>query len=247
MRKKIVSKVMLSVFCVCTAFGFAGCEATELSKEDEALVVEYVANVVINHDNNYIVKMAHREKEEETKRPWIEDDGSISTEKQTSDENADSNQGADNKEEETTKTPSQNSLISVNEAFGIAGISVESAGYTVGDKYPEGNDGFSMVATKGYDLLVLKFNVKNSTAENKNLDMTALDYNFRCIVNTDKKLNAQITALVNALNTWNGVIEAGSTKELILVFQVNEEVSKNIESIKLSVIKDEKVKQALIK
>lgn len=240
MRKKFFCKVALTAFCIGTLMGSTGCQSIELNKEDEELVVEYAANMIINHDKNYIVKMPHRDKEEETTREWITGDVVI---KPTEDNGQNGSNGS---EEETTKKP-QSIMTSVNDVFGFGGFTVESAGYTVTDKYPEGNEGFSMLATKSYDLLVLKFKVSNNSSENKNLNVIDMNYNYRCNVNNQARLNAQITALTNGLNTWNGVIEAGSSKELVLVFQVSEKISSDINAIDISVIKDGKVNQAIIK
>lgn len=248
MRKRIFYKVALTAFCIGSLLCSSGCQSIDLDKEDEEQVVEYAANVVINHDKNYIVKMPHREKEEETTREWITGDVVINT-TQGSDEQGSSSSGGSS-EEETTKGQSNTkpgTVVSVNDAFGFSGFTVESAGYTVTDKYPEGNEGFSMVATKGYDLLVLKFNVKNNSSETKSLDVLGMNYSYRCIVNNQARLNAQITALLNGLNTWEGNIEAGQSKELVLVFQVSEDISSGINSIDVSVIKDGLASQAKIK
>ncbi len=227
MNKKNKGKAILTILMIMSLLGTYGCSKVDLSDEDKDKVVEYAVNAVINHDKNNIVKIPKRTT-------------------QNSDENSTT---PSQKEEDTTKNPDGNvqaKNVTMNEALNLDGFSVDYTGYTVNKKYPDSNEGFSMVATSQNVLLILKFNVTNNSASEANLNLSKM-YNYRCTVNGSSKVNVQITGLINALNTWNGNLAGGETKEMVLVFQISEEISDNINKINLSVVKDKETKTVTIK
>lgn len=234
MRKNLKKLILLSAAVAVALTGITGCSGVDLSSDEEALIVEYAVNSVINHDKNYIVKLAERETEAQEPTTWLS-------------ENTDNQEDGENNEETNTSGGEDKSSVSVNEAFGIDGFTVEGNGYELADKYPNDENGFSMVAISEYDLLILKFNVTNNSQSQSALNLADAGYRYRCIVNGKVRLNAQVTALLNGMNTWNGTFEPGETKEMVLIFQLSEEVSSSIENVSISVIKDGDVKSAVIK
>ena len=104
-----------------------------------------------------------------------------------------------------------------------------------------------MVALNKNKLIVLKFVVTNNSGSQAALDMMGKNLSYRCLINEKTGVNVQVTALLNGLNTYNGTFEAGESKEMVLVFQVNEEVSANINNISLYVAKDSKTSVIAIK
>lgn len=241
MRKKICSIGLLAV-CLLSALSFTGCVDIKMDEEQEALVVEYAVNAVINHDKNYIIKMADRKPEPETTTGWVSEG-----DKQETETSGDTSNQSGQSGQNSGVNGSTGNTVSVNQAFSFGGFNVESTGYEIVDKYPGNNAGFSMIATKGFDLLVVKFKVTNTAAAEQVLDVVGMDYSYRCNVNGDTKVNAQVTALLNAMNTWNKPIGAGASEEMILVFQVKEEISDNVQNITLSVIKDGVASTTVIK
>lgn len=212
----------------------SGCNKVSYENADEDEVIEYAVNAVLKHDRNYIVKLADRALEPETTTVWVDDDGQG---------NSDNNQTGNGN---TTEKP-QPVTVSANEAFELSGFTVTENGYELTDRYPAGNDGFSMIALSKNKLLVLKFNVTNNSGSAAALDMMNRNLSYRCLINDNKGVNVQVTALLNALNTYNGTFEAGETKEMVLVFQISDEISANINNISLYVAKDSKTSVIAIK
>ncbi len=247
MKKNLKCYILTGALLGASILGITGCSSSmDITEDEKQLVIEYAVNQVINHDKNYIEKLAERETEPEEPTTWLSENPDRfpdNPEKQTG-----------NNEEITDSTGNQNgqtlpqeNFVSVNEVFNLNGFTVKGNGYEIADKYPNNNDGFSMVAISKCDLLILKFNVTNNTGSPAALNMLGMNYKYRCIVNGDMKLNAQVTALLNGMNTWNGTFAVGETKEMVLVFQMSEEVSSNLESISISVVKDSGVSTAAIK
>lgn len=229
MRKRYYNRVLLICVMVIGISTLAGCTEIDNKGIPEEQIVEYCVNAVINHDKNYIIKLQDREPEQETTTAWISDnpsDDTVTNETSGGENQADSN-------EETTAVV--DSSVSMSKAMNISGVNFDYASYICTDMYPEGTDGFSMVAGKDKTLLVIKFNVTNVSSAPISLNIPELEYRFRCDINSDKRVNAQTTLLPNALNTWNDTLDAGQTKEMVLIYQIADDLSNNIKNISLSV------------
>lgn len=238
MKKNIRNLAFMILASLMPLIYIAGCKKVSYDKADEDKIIEYAVNAVLNHDRNYIVKMPERKTEPETEPTtvWISDDNQGGSNGETPNGNSGNSTGKP-----------QPAVVSANEGFGLSGFTVTEAGYEVADRYPAGNDGFSMVALNKNKLLVLKFNVTNNSNAQAALDMMGKNLSYRCLINNNTGVNVQVTALLNGLNTYNGTFEAGESKEMVLVFQINEEVSANINNISLYVAKDSKTSVIAIK
>ncbi len=230
MKKKYFKRCLCFGLAVMTVFCLAGCKNSnlvELSEEDRDLYAEYAANLLLKHDKNYIDRMRYVEPVEET-----------TTEQPSREpvtENPEKPVNPQNPQDPTGTQVSDSK--SMNEIFGISGLDIQPNGYEVTNAYPSNGSelGMSMQAIKGYKLLIYKFNVINTTGQDVALNMMKPAASYRGIINDSVKVNVQVTALLNAFNTYNGVIPAGSTQELVLISQINENDAKNISSVKLNI------------
>ena len=238
MKKNIKNFAFIMAAAILPLVYISGCDKISYEKVEEEDVVAYAVNTVLKHDRNYIVRLPERETEAEIETTvWIEDNGSSNN---NNNNNNIGNNGSGSNGQQTD-------IVSADEGFGLSGFTVTENGYEVGDRYPDGNDGFSMVAVNNNKLLILKFNITNNTGSQAALDMLGSNLSYRCVINNNKSVNAQTTALLNALNTYSGTFEAGETKEMVLVFQISDEISANINNISLYVAKDGKTGVIAIK
>lgn len=225
MNKKRIKKYLCFGLVTMMALSGTGCvksELSDLTEEEENLYVEYAANIILKHDKNNIDRMRYVEIEETTAA-------------QTASEE---NQG----NSETASDPGISDVMSMNDIFGINGIDIQANGYEVSDSYPSNGSelGMSMIAVKGYRLLILKFNVTNISGSDVPVNLMETGAVYKGIINDSVRMNAQVTALLNAFNTYNGTIPAGSTQEMVLVFQINENDADSISSVKLNVTYNDK-------
>lgn len=213
---------MLAALMAVSGTGCAKSELTGMSEEEKNLYVQYSANLILRHDKNYIDRMTYVEAE---------------TEVQTS-----SNVAGTDSQNQAGMADSSAALTDMNSLFQINGLDIQPAGYEVTDSYPSASSGLgmSMVAVKGYRLLVLKFAVTNTGGTDAALDMLGTKAEYKGIINDSVRMNAQVTALLNALNTYRGTIPAGGSTELVLVFQINENDADNIGSVKLNLTYNDK-------
>ncbi len=227
-RRKMKKTVclMLAALMAVSGTGCAKSELTGMSEEEKNLYVQYSANLILRHDKNYIDRMTYVEAESETE-----------TEVQTS-----SNVAGTDSQNQAGVSDSSAALTDMNSLFQVNGLDIQPAGYEVTDSYPSASSGLgmSMVAVKGYRLLVLKFAVTNTGGTDVALDMLGTKAEYKGIINDSVRMNAQVTALLNALNTYRGTIPAGGSTELVLVFQINENDADNIGSVKLNLTYNDK-------
>ncbi|NLL92729.1 MAG: hypothetical protein GX225_01085 [Clostridiales bacterium] len=219
-------KRVLICFCVISMMVFAtACSSVELTSEEEGLYVDYAVNAVINHDKNYILKLKDVEIESETQTTWNSEGNSQST--------TTSGNPSGNDPEETTAFPVE---TDINSVISISGIDISYSGYEIVKSYPkENNMAFIMKAVDGSNLVILKFNVTNTSSSDINLDFNKMDIKFKGIFNGQVKSNAQTTFLSNALNTYSGTVPAGSATELVLVYEIKESSLSSVSTIKLDI------------
>lgn len=234
-----IKKYICAGMALATAMSVTGCVKFETPEYSE-LYVEYAANAVLKHDKNYIDRMK-----------WVE----VTTQKETEaseQQTTVSNQENQNGSSSSNTQEGSNQQITalpMQEILGLQGVTITPIGCEAVNSYPDNGSelGMSMIAIKGYQLMIMKFQVTNVSGSDQNVDIRGKDAVYKGIVNDKVRLNVQVTALLDALNTWNGALAAGETKELVLVFQINEADAENISSVKLNVTCQEKQGEIIVK
>lgn len=214
MRNRKVRKYLFASLICLTAYTCTGCKSVDLDHEQQGLVVEYAANAVLKHDKNNVDRMKEVNIESQTEE--------VTT------------MAADNT---PTDTPVNESQVTktMNEVVTIDGVDIQSNSYEIVESYPSNGSelGMSMVAISGYKLLVMKFNVSNVTDGDIAIDMLGVESSYKAVINNSVKMNVQVTALLDAMNTWTGTLSAHSTEEMVLVFQINENDANSINTVSL--------------
>lgn len=228
MRKVNVSthkKIMaVSLVMVMVAGCLSGCaKKVDLTEDEQNLVAEYAAQVVLKHDKNYNGKLKEIDTEEVT-----------SKNKETSTDNVNANT------EQGTEPDSNIDLkSSLSDAFGFGALTVNYTGYQVLDTYPDTSDvAFVLKSTEDTRLLILKFNVSNQTGNAVDVPMMSFDTAIKSTINGSESYSALVTLLMDGLNTFSGTVAAGETKELVLAFQTPYSDENSISSLQLKVSKN---------
>ena len=79
---------------------------------------------------------------------------------------------------------------------------------------------FSMDASPGTQLLVLKFNAQNISGQDQQMNMLGYGSTFRVSVNGESSKGALATMLVNDMQTYDSVIPANTAVELVSIVEV---------------------------
>ena len=250
MRKISMSVVILAV----TAVTLTGCTnpMPDLSEEEYSVIAEYaagemmkyntlnpdriVSDTVIENELNKEEKFARNTEEyrEKVRKEKAEEAAKDKTDSENTGERAGSNNGS----------ISENADIAA--FFGLTPLTVTYTGLEMCDSYPQ-NDGenyyFSMDASAGKKLMVLKFNLENPSDSDIQVDLLHQSAGFWVNFNGERKVGILATMLENDLATYDGTVAAGGTQEVVLVLELKEEDAQNTDSMILIMKNSEKTAQ----
>lgn len=116
------------------------------------------------------------------------------------------------------------------------GVSVTYQGMELVDSYSNNgvSDHFSLDASAGSKLLVLKFFIANGTQTEQTIDLLTENITYRVTVNHNYTRNSLVTLLLNDMGTYMGSIPAGGQNETVLLIEVDESIAENIAAITLN-------------
>lgn len=217
-----MKKVSVLLSGVAAALLITGCGAMpNLTQDETELISEYAVGVLLKYDkahgrrlvdtSGYELATEEPEPEEPVEEPIEEEQPEPEEPVEVVDVSQD--------EEET-----QPSVSSVEQYYGIPNIMITYQGCELADSYPSAGEGetlfFSMDATQGSQLLVLKFNAQNLTGEDQLLNMLGYGATFRVSVNGEPSQGALATMLVNDMQTYNSMIPANAAVDLVSIVEV---------------------------
>ena len=218
---------------ITAAICMTGCGSImpDLTEEETEIISEYASGVLLKYDRVYrsrLMDMSEYE-EEENKKAEREAARAAERERQEAaeaEESASEEESTSNgtkvidasQDEETPAPPA-----TIEESYEIENFTIKYSGYELVESYPSNTEEeifFAMDATEGMQLLVLKFTVSNAGAAEQEIDMLGYGARFKVSVNGGSSENALSTMLLNDLQTYKGVVPAGSGVELVSIVEV---------------------------
>ena len=198
-----------------------GAEMPDLTQEETDLISEYAVNILLKYDKYhssrlvdttvYDVDVVDEEMPEETAEEIPEEEPQSPVDDT---EVIDASQDV-----EPLAPPS-----TIEEYYGIEGITFQYLGYDLTQSYPSSaNDEalfFAMDATDGSQLLVLRFRATNVSSADQTLNMLGYGARFRVSVNGGASQNVLTTMLLDDMQTYNDVLPAGASVELVSIVEV---------------------------
>lgn len=249
------------VFLIIAAMGFTGCgnSIPEMTEEQNSQIVEYAAGLLLKYDENYdsrLVDMqqnteeAAEEEAQEPEKPATDHDGAAEQQPEESNTGLPASDGTSGRgADEGETTDGQNAAAeeeevlvnqSIDEFYGIEGITIRYTGYELKDIYIESdaeqeptNIALAITASRGCKLLILNFDVSNTGEEDRTIDMPAAGSKFKISINGEAPKYALTTMLANDLSSFVGTVSPGTAQKLVLVGEIPEEREDSIESISL--------------
>lgn len=238
MKKKLLfgCMIILSLFSV-------GCAKTiELTDEENYMIAEYAAELLLKYDRNSDLKYYDAEYTDvATPMEPEQTTEEVTTEAATTEEEITDVQTTEtvaNEEDVSGVEADADSSFDIAEFVGEDKISISYAYYMILDNYPSyDQDGvfIEIGAPAGYKLLVVKFDVENNTNDNQYIDMYSKDIEYNIIVNNKKSAKQMLTILMDDLYTYQTTIDASMREETVLLFQVSESIADQINDLKLRV------------
>lgn len=224
-----MKKVNVLLCSVAAALLMTGCATVpDLTQNETELISEYAVGVLLKYDKRHgsrLVDTAGYEIAEEPEEPEPEMPVEEIVEEPEPEETAEVVDVSQDEEE------TQPAVSSVEEYYGIPNLMISYTGWEMADSYPPQSEGetpyFSMDASDGMQLLVLKFSAQNLSGEDQPLNMMEYRATFRVSVNGEASRGALATMLVNDMQTYDNVIPAGSAVDMVSIVEVPQGTNPN--------------------
>jgi hypothetical protein len=234
LKGKYVKISLVAVICMLT---FTGCESLDYTEEQEDIIANYAADMLLRHDVNY--KYKYISESETTSAALTTTTGSSEVLEETT-EYFEENSGISEEGGDVSTVGSDvTSLENIAQAFQLPdGITVDYLGYEITDRYPTEDsqeDLFVMKSVDNYKLLVVKFSFNNTTGNDIAINMMENISKYKGIVNDSKKYNAQLTLLLDALNTYEGTLSAGTSHTFVLIYQTQIDSNDEVNTLSVEV------------
>ncbi len=134
--------------------------------------------------------------------------------------------------------PSAITLSSEDSQEIMPDIFLSYQGYSISSTYPESSKSYVVNADKGKKLLVLRFDLYNASSSTKEVNMINLKLLFQIKLNGKNLGYSSVTFLPNDLASYIGSIESKAHESLVVLTQINEKDTSNIQNLGLIVTQD---------
>ena len=233
-----MKRVLVGLLIGAVCFSFAGCgsEIPEMTEEQQELVVEYAAGELLKFDKNHSVKLVELEEPEEEPE---EDKAQAAPETEPAKEQQDEEDTSKEQEgispEDVEVLDQGQESVSIEEFLGLGGAEISYTGFEVADSYPSdmGEEVyFYMDATENSKLLVLKFDLKNTSDAEQAFDLASGGVRYKIAVDGAVQ-NALTTMLMNDMTYYQGTLASGESTELVVVGEVPASQADQIATLEL--------------
>ena len=222
-----MKKILGLVIVLLTAGMLTGCLMKDLTEEEEAQISEYAATLLLKYDANYknLLWETTAEEEPEEEEPIEE----LPSEEEQPDETVSGSAVAADTLGEDPEEISQG----LAEIFCLSGIDIQYTGCEFVKSFPpNGKQGYSIQAGDGKKLLIVKLQIKNTTSEPATVDLLSGMPSFRIRFN-EEEVVAKMTIILEDFSTMAEEIPAGAAVEKVLVGEVSENFSEQIEKLSI--------------
>ncbi len=233
----------LLLFCVLLfSISFTGCgEALyAMTPEEEAIITLYASKTVSKFNKNQTTGIANARVKagelEEIQQVEVEESNDIQEENPEVEVDPETGQPITPSAEEASEeaaNPSEDTSYSLTSAINIEGVEFELVDFKVSPEY-KASSSFILTESKGKQYVVLNLKATNTTGSS--VDFSKYKGNsYSLSVNGKEKSSTQFTPLSNDLANFDGILAAGDSKNLVLVFLCSNSSVDNISSLALFV------------
>ena len=234
------NKVRKSLTALLTAsLLMGGCafddQIPDLKEDEMKMVEEYAAHLLLKYDENYKAAVLSSEAMQ-AERERLMRLAAVQAEIRKMEEERAAREAEEKPAEGSSSEGSQDGeggkkqsgpvFTDIDDFFGLDGLEIEYSGFLAAKAYPDQldtNDWQGVVtATNGNSLLVFRYTVTNTTAEDKYLDMVSLSPRFTFRINDSFSKASMMTVLLNDLAGYRDTVPAGESREAVLIVEVTE-------------------------
>ncbi len=190
--------------------GLTGCtSAIPLTEDEENMIAEYLAETVLYDQDTYTEALIPPSPTpiptatpSPTQPPEVTNAPTTSTTQNT----------------ENAISPNQQANADFVEVMGVSDIKAEYTGYDVKNGFTE--EVFNLQASEGNELFVIKFDITNTSKEDKRFSLGDLDISYILDINTELNIKPLLTLKENDLRFIDMEVKAGKKIETLLIFEV---------------------------
>lgn len=232
MKRKFVAGT-----CIVLVLGLAGCgnAIPKMTEEQENQIVNYAVDVALKYDSGYEKNLVDLSLYEEEEKESI-------TEPEKEKDEKEEEKGMDPVADTPTVDISQDETAysSMEEFFGLENVSIQFKEGYFADSYPQGsiNDYFNLNASSGKKLLVMKFEVANTSGTEQQVDFFGMNAVMTVSLNAKSNVQVLSTMLTDDLSTFRKSMNADEKAALVLLAEVEAEDATDVDSLIITMKSD---------
>ena len=239
--------LLISIMSFSLMFTGCGEPLYAMTEEEEAIITAYASKAVSKFNENQTIGIANArvrtgeldedysqdEKEEEEATEVTEGEEQVEIDSETGEPIAPAEGEA---EGEASEDSSADGGYSFTDAMNIEGVEFTCSEFDVTPEYK--TKSFLLEKVSGKKYLVLSITAKNTSKSSVDFSKYA-DRSYSLSLNGGEKTKTEFTPLGNDLNNYDGLLAAGDTKSLVLVFLFSDSSVENITSLELFVTSED--------
>lgn len=215
----------------------------EMTEEQEKLITEYAAGLLLKYDTAggrglmTDEQLEEAEKEETLRKEREENSKKLAeeylaktaeAEKHKKEEKAkekDKNKNEANSSESTSPSNFNIKSSEIGSFLGLEdGLKVSYTGLEKMSTYPNdgGSNVFAVDAAQGSELVVVHINILNDSGNDISLDMFKQDYIYQLELSDGQRIDNSRTLLLNDFSMYKDTIASGEQTDTILIFETKE-------------------------
>lgn len=239
--------LLISIMSFSLMFTGCGEPLYAMTEEEEAIITAYASKAVSKFNENQTIGIANArvrtgeldedysqdEKEEGVATEVTEGEEQVEIDPETGEPIAPAEGEA---EGEASEDSSADGGYSFTDAMNIEGVEFTCSEFDVTPEYK--TKSFLLEKVSGKKYLVLSITAKNTSKSSVDFSKYA-DRSYSLSLNGGEKTKTEFTPLGNDLNNYDGLLAAGDTKSLVLVFLFSDSSVENITSLELFVTSED--------
>lgn len=202
------------MLCLCMSVALlGGCSSAELSEENQDIVAEYAAEVVLKHDANYDKKLIDTDSAATaTPSPAASQEPEVTPEPTSVSESPVTEEA---QQPEETPLPE----VSMDELYQLKDVSISYQSYEICSQYPKKSN-FPMIAKKGEKFVVVQFVAENKSSGKTKVDLIKRKIDYELMVG-ETPYNPTIAMLVNGgLNNFKTTLKPKEKQKVVLMYNI---------------------------
>jgi hypothetical protein len=217
------------------------------------MISEYAAGLLLKYSPNYNYKIVSEdelevalaamqpiEEEQTQEQPEIETSETPETEAEQPQDTSgnETEEGVTETDLADSDTVVQNIDDDLASLLGIEDVTLKYNSYEICDSYPKNNSGFTVSAAQGRKLLVVHFDLENSTGEKINCSLFDYSLKVRFTLNESSTVSALSTMLPNEMMSYMDSLDAGGTDDVVAVAEISDSYTDDLTGLSIQITSD---------